>query len=67
MTLIDLKPVLGQPYIEHTVTTTSPDALEVLNYTEQVINIEFVANGVIFLFVLILVGNILLRTIFPKR
>jgi len=65
--IIDLKPVLGQPYKTWTQTVTNSITNEVVTTTHEVKNVEFVANGIVFMFVLIIVGNILLRTIFPKR
>lgn len=70
-TLIDLKPIFGEPYINRTVETVHTDGagtvISTTVVTEQVKNLEFVANGFIFTLVLLLFSNILLRTVFPKR
>lgn len=65
--VIDLKPVLGQPYKTWTQTVTNTVTLDTVTTSHETMNLEFVANGVVFMFVLIICGNILLRTIFPKR
>ena len=64
--VIDLKPVLGEAYktIEHN-TIQGEEIMQSVTY--EVPNIEYIANGILFIFVLILMGNILLRTIFPKN
>lgn len=62
--MIDLKEILGEPYrviTEQTIVEGLP-----VEITKEVLNGEFVANGVLFLFVLVLMGNILLRTIFRR-
>jgi hypothetical protein len=64
--IIDLKPILGDPYKVLTNNTLQDDIV-INTYQYEVPNIEFIANGVLFIFVLILMGNILLRTIFPKK
>lgn len=67
--MIDLVPILGESYqtIETIITTESDNGIETITRMEQVPNVEFIANGILFLFVLILTGNIFLRTIFPKK
>ena len=67
--MIDLVPVLGESYktIETIITTESDNGSETITRMERVPNVEFIANGILFLFVLILTGNILLRTIFPNK
>lgn len=65
--LIDLKPILGEPVkLYEFVKYNNMDEIEYKTITES-INPEFVANGILFLFILVLTGNILLRTIFPKQ
>jgi hypothetical protein len=68
---IDLKPILGEPYKEVVDTTITMDAvgtvIQQVQVTRSVKNMEFAANGFIFVLVLIVFANILLRTVFPKK
>lgn len=63
--LVDLKGVLGSPYISVTEAVYGESG----SYTtsKQVVNIEFVTNFVFCMFFMILLGNILLRLFWGKR
>jgi hypothetical protein len=69
--MIDLKPLFGEPYVDRVIETVQKDAagtvIGTTTVTEQVKNLEFVANGFVFSFVLITVFYVVVRTFFPAR